>query len=110
MQAKLYETSNKIEFIYNPGAGTPNGPANAGLAGSSPTNLATYGYLSNLTSSALFGTTVTATSTKPVAGQMYTFTPPASVVTILTQPVVSATFIPTTLLLLYLQQLLVQVL
>ena len=91
MQVKLYETSGKIEFIYNPGAGTPNGAANAGLAGSSTINTATYGYLSNLSSSATFGTTATATTTKPLAGQMFTFTPPAGVVTMLTQPVESKT-------------------
>ncbi|MFM7019817.1 MAG: beta strand repeat-containing protein, partial [Aquirufa sp.] len=91
MQVKLYETSGKIEFIYNPGAGTPNGAANAGLAGSSTINTATFGFLSNLTSSATFGTTATATTTKPVAGQMFTFTPPAGVVTMLSQPIESKT-------------------
>jgi hypothetical protein len=80
-QVKLYETTNVIEFIYNPEAGTLAGcpglgcaSASIGLAGSAAGD---YYSLNNsgaapLASKSLNTTTI---STKPAAGQTYRWTP-----------------------------------
>ena len=73
-QVKLYETSNKIEFVYRQETGVVNsGSASIGLTGVSS-------YLS-LTSSNIFPTTSNTRETaninsKPATGQVYTFTSP----------------------------------
>ena len=77
-QVKLYETSNKIEYVYRPESGSVNnGSASIGVCGLG-TGSGTFLSLNN------FGTSPTASSTsetttinaKPASGQIYTFSPP----------------------------------
>lgn len=77
-QIKLYEGSNKIEFVYRQEAGTVNsGSASIGIAGA---NLVANNFLSLNNSSAnptaSSSTETTTISTKPASGQVYTFSPP----------------------------------
>ncbi|MCC3157837.1 fibronectin type III domain-containing protein [Hymenobacter sp. 15J16-1T3B] len=77
-QVKLYEGSNRVEFIYRPESGSINSAsASIGLAG------ATVGsFLSlNNTSATPTASSTTETSniaTRPAAGQVYAFLPPVS--------------------------------
>ncbi|KAA9340916.1 beta strand repeat-containing protein [Adhaeribacter soli] len=75
-QVKLYEGSNKIEFIYRPESGSVNsGGASVGIAGVG-TGLGNFISLNNLSTnpSASYTTETTNISSKPAAGQTYTFT------------------------------------
>lgn len=76
-QAKLYETTNTIDFVYRPESGTPVSPsASIGLAGSTSGDFISVAATG---SSPMTSTTteVSNLSTSPVAGQVYTFTPPS---------------------------------
>ncbi|MBC8083165.1 MAG: fibronectin type III domain-containing protein [Hymenobacter sp.] len=79
-QVKLYETTNRVEFVYRPETGAPNLPsASIGLSGG--TNSVSFLSLSNTgaypTASATAETTTL--GTVPAAGQVYAFAPtPAS--------------------------------
>jgi hypothetical protein len=74
-QARLYEGSNLVQFVYRQEAGAPvNASASIGLAG-----VASGDFLSLADASAApvtsSGTEVTTIATKPATGQVYTFTP-----------------------------------
>lgn len=73
-QVKLYETSNRIEFIYRQEAGAVEGPyAFIGLSFQKPGK---YLYLTNSGSSPSITTSVPGSiSTKPATGQIYRFDP-----------------------------------
>jgi hypothetical protein len=75
MQVRLYETTNRIEYIYQPETTPPNLPsASIGLAGGTP---ATFLSLSS-TGAAPVASAVTENSSLnsvPVAGQVYAFVP-----------------------------------
>lgn len=77
-QVKLYETSNKIEFIYRPESGTvSSGTASIGLCGlgtGSGTFLSLNDFGTN--PSVSNSTETTNISSKPASGQKYTFSPP----------------------------------
>ncbi len=75
-QAKLYETSNKIEFIYNRGAtAVSSGSASIGLSGpNSGDFLSLNGVGASPTASS--STETTTLSAKPANGQVYRWTPP----------------------------------
>ena len=82
-QVKLYETTNKIEFIYQAESGavsaTPS--ASIGIAGVST---GSGNFLSldntNTTPAASSSTETTTLSVKPATGQTYTFTPPPVII------------------------------
>jgi uncharacterized protein YjdB len=76
-QVKLYETSNVIEFIYRQEPGALTGPtASTGLVGP---GVSQFYSLSSLSGSPDFsGGGVNTISSKPVTGQIYTFTPSAT--------------------------------
>jgi hypothetical protein len=85
-QVKLYEGSNKIEFIYNPEADAiNNGSASVGIAGVG-TGAGNFISFNNLGASptADYTSETTTIATKPAAGQIYTFTKvtPATDVTV----------------------------
>ncbi|WP_206986162.1 fibronectin type III domain-containing protein [Hymenobacter telluris] len=75
MQVKLYETTNRIEYIYRPETTAPNLPsASIGLAGGTPSSFLSL----NSTAAAPTASAITETSslnTVPAAGQVYAFTP-----------------------------------
>ncbi|RSK51101.1 T9SS C-terminal target domain-containing protein [Hymenobacter rigui] len=76
-QVKLYETSNRVEFIYHPEAGGVNsGSASIGLAGIG-TGAGSYLSLNGTAATPTASTTIETTSinTKPADGQIYAFTP-----------------------------------
>jgi hypothetical protein len=78
-QAKLYEGTNRIEFIYRPEAATPSTPtASIGLAGVGTGN-GSFLSLSDSTPAPTASSTVenAAIATAPAAGQVYAFTPAA---------------------------------
>ncbi|MBO2012917.1 fibronectin type III domain-containing protein [Hymenobacter negativus] len=78
-QAKLYEGTNRVEFIYRPEAATPTSPtASIGLAGVG-TGSGSFLSLSNSTATPTASSTVETSNiaTPPAAGQVYAFTPPA---------------------------------
>ncbi len=77
-QVKLYEGSNKIDFIYRPEVGTLNSPsASIGIAGV-PTGAGNYLSLNNAGAAPVASSTAETTTiaTKPADGQVYTFSPP----------------------------------
>ncbi|SHM20560.1 fibronectin type III domain-containing protein, partial [Hymenobacter psychrotolerans] len=78
-QVKLYETSNRIEFVYRPENGTPNSPsASIGIVGAStPID---YLSLNNTSASPTASSTTenSSLSTSPASGQIYTFAPPVA--------------------------------
>lgn len=76
-QVKLYETSNKIEFIYRSEVGALNLPsASIGLAFAN-SGTGNFVSLNNATASPTASTTTVTSSiaTKPASGQVYSFTP-----------------------------------
>ncbi|GMU88227.1 MAG: hypothetical protein AMXMBFR49_04350 [Chlorobiota bacterium] len=80
-QVKLYEASGAVEFVYNPEAGTvTSGSASIGIAATA-TGSGNYLSLNGTgTSPTVSSATETTTlATKPSSGQVYTFTPPATV-------------------------------
>jgi hypothetical protein len=76
-QVKLYETSNKIEFIYRQESGSVNsGSASIGIGSATGSGNGSYLNLTSVTVPAVSSTSsVTNISTKPPTGQVYTFTP-----------------------------------
>ncbi|MBD2713965.1 fibronectin type III domain-containing protein [Microvirga sp. STR05] len=76
-QVKLYETTNRVEFVYRPENGTPNSAsASIGISGTStPVDFLS---LNNTSASPTASSTVETTSiaTVPASGQVYAFTPP----------------------------------
>lgn len=71
-QVKLYETTNKIEFIYQQEAGTTSATPTAQIG---LTN-ATTSYLSvNAAGTAASSSTATSITARPASGTIYTFTP-----------------------------------
>lgn len=74
-QVKLYETSNRIEFIYSQGAGATNSPsASIGIEGLTAGDF----YSLNGTGAAptaVYGTETSSLSTKPATGQIYRWDP-----------------------------------
>ncbi|MDX9932344.1 MAG: fibronectin type III domain-containing protein, partial [Bacteroidales bacterium] len=82
-QIKLYETTGKIEFIYTPAGGAINSAsASIGITGI-PTGSENYLSLDGSGASpAVSSTTETTTiAVLPAAGQIYAFTPPATIPT-----------------------------
>lgn len=76
-QVKLYETSNKIEFIYRSEAGALSLPsASIGLAFAN-SGVGNFISLNNTTASPTSSTTTVTSSlaSKPASGQVYSFTP-----------------------------------
>ncbi|QNH62724.1 beta strand repeat-containing protein [Hymenobacter sediminicola] len=76
-QAKLYEGTNVVQFVYQPESGAvASGSASAGLSGISSGQFLS---LNNLGATATVSSTTETTTinAKPVAGQTYTFTPPS---------------------------------
>ncbi|MBD2714236.1 fibronectin type III domain-containing protein [Microvirga sp. STR05] len=76
-QAKLYEGTNVVQFVYQPESGAvSSGSASAGLSGISSGQFLS---LNNLSAAATVSSTTETTTinAKPVAGQIYTFTPPS---------------------------------
>ncbi|SHM18281.1 T9SS type A sorting domain-containing protein [Hymenobacter psychrotolerans] len=73
-QVKLYETSNRVEFVYRPENGTPNSAsASIGIVGAgSPVSFLS---LNNTSASPTASSTTETTSlnTKPASGQVYAF-------------------------------------
>lgn len=87
-QVKLYEGTNVIQFIYRPEAGTfdsSTASASIGLDGGT-TTVGTRGNFISLTNASAAptvvnnatGSPVNTINTRPAAGQVYTFTPPAT--------------------------------
>jgi hypothetical protein len=77
-QTKLYEGTNRVEFIYRPEAGALSSPtASVGLAGVGTGN-GSFLSLSDLSAAPTASSTTENASiaTQPVAGQRYLFTPP----------------------------------
>ncbi len=77
-QVKLYESSNVIQFVYKQeGTAVNNGNASIGIMGVSSTDFIS---LQNSGAAPTISTSVSqnAIATKPVTGQIYTFTPPAA--------------------------------
>ena len=78
-QVKLYETSNRVEFIYRPESTPPSGiSASVGLAGDVVGGRTTFLSLSAASASPTVSSSVETTtiSTVPAAGQVYAFIPP----------------------------------
>ena len=77
-QAKLYETTNIIEFVYRSETGTPSsGSASIGIGSATGSGNNSYLNLTSTTTPAVSSiSSVTTLSTKPATGQVYTFTPP----------------------------------
>ncbi|WP_170865248.1 beta strand repeat-containing protein [Hymenobacter psychrotolerans] len=76
-QVKLYEGTNVVQFVYQPeSAAVASGSASVGLSGVSSGQFLS---LNNLSAAATTSSTTetTSISTKPAAGQTYTFTPPS---------------------------------
>jgi hypothetical protein len=76
-QVKLYETSNRVEFVYRPEGGAVSSPsASIGIAGrGTPVPFLSLG--STAASPTVSSSTETnSLSTPPAAGQIYAFTPP----------------------------------
>ncbi|UOQ53442.1 fibronectin type III domain-containing protein [Hymenobacter cellulosivorans] len=82
-QVKLYEGSNRVEFIYRQESGAINATASSGasigLAGTG-TGAGSYLSLSDATAAPTASSTTENTNifTKPATGQVYAFTPPAA--------------------------------
>ncbi|WP_430615130.1 fibronectin type III domain-containing protein [Flavobacterium sp. JP2137] len=78
-QVKLYETTNVVEFVYRPEAGNINsGSATIGIGGKMGSGNGSFLNLTSIAAPAVSGTnSVTDLNAKPVAGQIYKFTPPA---------------------------------
>ena len=87
-QAKLYEGTNVIQFVYRPEAGTfdsSTASASIGIDGGT-TTVGTRGNFISLTNASaapavvntMTGTPVNTINTRPAAGQVYTFTPPGT--------------------------------
>jgi hypothetical protein len=79
-QAKLYETTNQVEFVYQQGAGALTSPsASIGLSGTG-TGQDTFLSLRSVTATpqVSFSSEVTTLAAKPANGQVYRFTPPAT--------------------------------
>ncbi|WBO85059.1 fibronectin type III domain-containing protein [Hymenobacter yonginensis] len=76
-QVKLYETSNRVEFVYRPEGGAVNSPsASIGIAGTG-TPVPFLSLSSTAASPTVSSSTETnSLSTLPAAGQIYAFTPP----------------------------------
>jgi hypothetical protein len=77
-QAKLYETTNIIEFVYRSETGTSSsGSASIGIGSATGSGNNSYLNLTSTTTPAVSSiSSVTTLSTKPATGQVYTFTPP----------------------------------
>lgn len=77
-QAKLYETTNIIEFVYRSETGTPSsGSASIGIGSATGSGNNSYLNLTSTSTPAVSSiSSVTTLSTKPATGQVYTFTPP----------------------------------
>ncbi|OON70499.1 hypothetical protein B0919_00245 [Hymenobacter sp. CRA2] len=76
-QVKLYETSNRVEFIYQQEAGAPATPsASIGLTGTG-SGVGSFLSLSNASSAPTTSSTTETTTiaTKPATGQVYAFVP-----------------------------------
>jgi hypothetical protein len=75
-QVKLYETTNQVEFIYRPEAGSTNFPsASIGIVGTgTPADFLSLNTTTATPSASYLFETATL-STVPAAGQRYTFTP-----------------------------------
>ncbi|UOQ72590.1 hypothetical protein [Hymenobacter cellulosilyticus] len=82
-QVKLYEGTNKVEFVYRQESGvitaTSTTGASIGLAGTG-TGAGSYLSLSDATAAPTASSTTENTNifTKPATGQVYTFTPPVA--------------------------------
>lgn len=82
-QIKLYETTGKIEFIYTPAGGAINSAsASIGITGI-PTGSGNYLSLDGSGASPVVSSTTETTTIAvlPAAGQIYAFTPPATIPT-----------------------------
>lgn len=77
-QAKLYETTNVIEFVYRQENGAvASGSASIGIGSATGSGSGSYLNLTNVTTPAVSSTVSNTTiSTKPATGQIFTFTPP----------------------------------
>ena len=94
-QAKIYEGTNKIEYVYKPGTVAPNLPVSIGMSAPTAANAASYLSANALSTSATVSGSVFTTTIQPVSvvdGLTYTFTPPALAVTITQQPSAGAVF------------------
>ncbi|PSK94501.1 PKD domain-containing protein [Taibaiella chishuiensis] len=82
-QIKLFETTNVIQFVYRPEAGSITGSSTASIGICDNAATPTYLSLNNSTATATVSSTTFTTSinTKPVAGQIYQFTPPPNCAT-----------------------------
>jgi hypothetical protein len=78
-QARLYEGSNVVEFVYRPEAGALTAAASIGLSGLG-TGSGSFLSLNNSGTAPTASSTSETTNinTKPAAGQTYTFTPSAA--------------------------------
>lgn len=78
-QVKLYETSNKIEFIYRQESGALRSPsASIGMIGNT---FSQFYSLSNTSATPVLDNGTSNINTKPATGQMYTFTPSTTTIT-----------------------------
>lgn len=77
-QAKLYETTNIIEFVYRQEAtAVASGSATIGLGSPTGSGAGSYLNVTSIATPAVSSTTsTTLISTKPVTGQIFRFTPP----------------------------------
>ncbi len=77
-QVKLYETSNKIEFIYRQEAGTIiSGAASIGIASAHGQGSGSFLNVTSISAPAVSSTLAQNNlNTKPLSGTVYTFTPP----------------------------------
>ena len=77
-QVKLYETLNKIEFVYRQESGSVNaGTASIGISSATGSGSGSFLNLTTVSTPAVSSSTaVTDISTKPPTGQVYTFSPP----------------------------------
>ena len=94
-QAKIYEGTNKIEYVYKPGTVAPNLPVSIGMSAPTAANAASYLSANALSTTATVSGSVFTTTIQPasvVDGLTYTFTPPTLAVTITQQPAAGAVF------------------
>ncbi len=78
-QVKLYETTNVIEFVYREEAGAVNnGSATIGIGAATGSGAGSYLNLTSVATPAVSSSTsMTTINTKPITGQIYTFSPPS---------------------------------
>jgi gliding motility-associated-like protein len=94
-QAKIYEGTNKIEYVYKPGSVAPNLPVSIGMSAPTAANAASYLSANTLSTTATVSGSTFTTNIQPasvVDGLTYTFTPPVHAVTITQQPSAGAVF------------------